>query len=584
MRWSQTFIPTLREDPAEAEVPSHRLLLRAGYIRQVAAGVYAHLFLAQRSLLKIMGIIRQEMDSIGAQEFYLPALNPAELWKESGRYNAYGPTLFKFKDRNDHEMVLGVTHEEEMTNIARRELRSYKQLPQMWYQIQEKFRDEPRPKSGLLRLREFWMKDSYSFDLDDAGLDVSYRKHYDAYRRIFDRCGVKYVIVEAYSGTMGGTHSHEFTAPTDAGEDLIAMCECGYAANLEKASGAAPTVEDPAGDAAPEPFATPGQKSIDDLVKFTGQPGNRMIKTLVYVPSFTVVQPPGGTAGDTEIKEEGEMVVILLRGDHMVSDTKLATVLGTETFRPSTPEEAHALLGANLGSLGPVGLKGVRILADKALEGRKSMIAGANQDDTHLRNVTPGRDFTAEYADLRVVTAGDLCPKSGHPMKISVSVELGHIFKLGRRYSQALRANVLTEAGTEVPLVMGSYGIGVERILSAAVEQNHDRDGMFLPAGIAPFDVILTAANMDDARLRETAEKLYEELRSHQIDVLFDDRAERPGVKFKDADLIGVPYRVTIGKRKLEQGLGEVFQRSTKEIQDVKLESIVAHVRGLLGK
>ena len=582
MRWSQTFIPTLREDPAEAEVPSHRLLLRAGYIRQVAAGVYAHLFLAQRSLLKIMGIIRQEMDSIGAQEFYLPALNPAELWKESGRYYAYGPTLFKFKDRNDHEMVLGVTHEEEMTNIARKELRSYKQLPQMWYQIQEKFRDEPRPKSGLLRLRQFWMKDSYSFDLDDAGLDVSYRKHYDAYRRIFDRCGVKYVIVEAYSGTMGGTHSHEFTAPTDAGEDLIAMCECGYAANLEKAEGRAPAVEDPAGDSAPEPFATPGQRTIDDLVKFTGQPGNRMIKTLVYVPSFNVVQPPGGTPGDKEIKEEGDMVVILLRGDHMVSDTKLATVLGTDTFRPSTPEEAHALLGANVGSLGPVGLKGVRILADKALEGRRGMIAGANQDDTHLHNVTPGRDFTAEYADLRVVSAGDLCPKSGHPMKISVSVELGHIFKLGRRYSQAMHANVLTENGTEVPMVMGSYGIGVERILSAAVEQNHDRDGMFLPTGIAPFDVILTAANMDDARLRETAEKLYEDMRAHRLDVLFDDRAERPGVKFKDADLIGVPYRVTIGKRKLEQGLGEVFQRSTKQIQDVKLESIVTHVLGLL--
>jgi len=576
MRWSQAFIPTLREDPAEAEVPSHRLLLRAGYIRQVAAGVYAHLFLAQRSLLKIMGIIRQEMDGIGAQEFYLPALNPAELWKESGRYTAYGPTLFKFKDRNDHEMVLGVTHEEEMTNIARGELRSYKQLPQIWYQIQEKFRDEPRPKSGLLRLRQFWMKDAYSFDVDDAGLDVSYRKHYDAYRKIFDRCGVKYVIVEAYSGTMGGTHSHEFTAPTDAGEDLIAVCDCGYAANLEKAGGTAPAVEDPAGNPTPEPFSTPGQKTIEDLVKFTGQAGDRMIKTLVYVPLYSVPQPPAGADGEKESREEGEMVVILLRGDHMVSDTKLATVLGTDTFRPSTPEEAHALLGANIGSLGPVGLKGVRILADKALEGRRGMIAGANQDDTHLRHVTPGRDFTAEYVDLRVVSAGDLCPKCGKPLRISVSVELGHIFKLGRRYSMAMHASVLDENGKEIPLVMGSYGIGVERILSAAVEQNHDRDGMFLPAAIAPFDVILTAANMDDARLREAAEKLYEEMKAHHLDVLFDDRAERPGVKFKDADLIGVPYRVTVGKRKLEQGLGEIFQRSTKQIQDVKLESIVA--------
>ena len=557
MRWSQCFIPTLREDPAEAEVPSHKLLLRAGYIRQVAAGVYAHLYLAQRSLLKIMQIIREEMDAIGAQEFYLPALNPAELWKESGRYEAYGPTIFKFKDRNDHEMVLGVTHEEEMTNIARGELRSYKQLPQIWYQIQEKYRDEPRPKSGLLRLRQFWMKDAYSFDLNEPGLDVSYGKHYNAYRKIFDRCGLKYVIVEAYSGTMGGTYSHEFTAPTDAGEDSIAISDCGYAANLEKAEAKAPAISDPPGDAAPEPFPTPGLKTIDDLVKTTGEPAHRMIKTLVFVV-------------------DSKPLLILLRGDHTLSETKLAATLGTDTFRPATPDEALALHGAHLGSLGPVGLKGVRILADRALEGRRDMITGANRDDTHFRHVTPGRDFTPEYHDLRVVAAGDLCLRCGQPMRISVSVELGHIFKLGRRYSEKMHATVLDESGREVPIVMGSYGIGVERILSAAVEQNHDKDGMFLPAPIAPFDVILTAANMDDERLRATAEKLYTELRAKGLDVLFDDRAERPGVKFKDADLIGVPYRVTIGKRKLEQGLAEIFERSTKQIQDVKLEAVVA--------
>jgi prolyl-tRNA synthetase len=556
MRWSQIFIPTLREDPAEAEVPSHRLLLRAGYIRQVAAGVYAHLLLAQRSMLKIMQIIREEMNAIGAQQFHLPALNPADLWKESGRYDAYGPTLFKFRDRNDHEMVLGVTHEEEMTNIARGELRSYKQLPQIWYQIQEKFRDEPRPKSGLLRLRQFLMKDSYSFDIDDAGLDVSYGKHIDAYRRILDRCGIKYVIVEAFSGTMGGTHSHEFTAPTDAGEDLIAMCDCGYAANLEKAEGNAPPVVDPPDVAAPEPFPTPGQKTIEDLVKFTGESGDRMIKTLVYVV-------------------EGQPILLLLRGDHTLSESKLTTTLGTDRFRPSTPEEARALLGAHLGSLGPVGLKGVRILTDKALEGRRGMITGANQDDSHLRNVAPGRDFSAEYRDLRVISAGDLCLKCGKPLRVSIAVELGHIFKLGRRYSEVMHASVLDENGREVPLVMGSYGLGVERILSAAVEQNHDADGMFLPLTIAPFEVILTAANMDDARLRSAAEQLYEEMRARSVDVLFDDRDERPGVKFKDADLIGVPYRLTLGKRKFEQGLAEIFQRSTKQIQDVKLEAVV---------
>lgn len=556
MRWSQTFIPTLREDPGEAEVPSHRLLLRAGYVRQVAAGVYAYLFLAQRSLLKVMQIIREEMNTIGAQEFYLPALNPAELWKESGRYDSYGETMFKFKDRNQHEMCLGVTHEEEMTNIARSELRSYKQLPQCWYQIQEKFRDEPRPKSGLLRLRQFWMKDSYSFDIDDAGLEISYQKHYDAYRRIFDRCGLKYAIVEAYSGTMGGTHSHEFAAPTEAGEDLLAICECGYAANLEKAEAQAPAVEDVPGDAPPEPFPTPRQKTIDDLSKFTGESPARLMKTLVYVV-------------------ESQPIVILLRGDHSLSETKLAAVLGTEVFRPATPEEAFALHGAHVGSLGPVGIKGVRILADRALEGRKNLITGANRDDTHLRNVTPGRDFQAEYHDMRVVAAGDLCLRCGKPIRIRIAVELGHVFKLGQRYSKAMHATVLDENGKEIPLVMGSYGIGVERILSAAVEQNHDEDGMFLPRAIAPFDVILTAANMDDAGLRSAAEKLYEEMLAHSMDVLFDDRAERPGVKFKDADLIGVPYRITLGKRKFSQGLAEIFERSTKKVRDAKLSEVV---------
>ena len=560
MRWSQTFIPTLREEPAEAEVPSHRLLLRAGYVRQVAAGVYAHLFLAQRSLLKVMRIIREEMNAIGAQEFYLPALNPVELWKESGRYQSYGETLFKLTDRNQHEMCLGVTHEEEMTNIARNELRSYKQLPQIWYQIQEKFRDEPRPKSGLLRLREFWMKDSYSFDVDDAGLDISYQKHYRAYQRIFERCGLKFVVVEAFSGTMGGTHSHEFAAPTEAGEDSLAISECGYAANLEKAEGQAPPVEDLPGDAPPEPFHTPGQKTIDDLANFTGESPRRLMKTLVYVV-------------------ESKPVVLLLRGDHTLSETKLTTALGTDVFRPATPEEALALHGAHLGSLGPVGLKGVRILADRALQGRKNLITGANRDDTHLRNVTPGRDFQAEYRDLRVVTTGDLCPRCGRPLQIRIAVELGHIFKLGRRYSETMHATVLDENGKEIPLVMGSYGIGVERILSAAVEQNHDQDGMFLPRVIAPFDVILTAANMDDADLRAAAEKLYEEMLAHSVDVLFDDRDERPGVKFKDADLIGVPYRVTLGKRKFGQGLAEIFHRSTKQVRDVKLSEVVERLQ-----
>ena len=560
MRWSQAFIPTLREVPAEAEVPSHRLLLRAGYIRQVGAGIYAHLFLARRSFLKIAQIIREEMNRIGGQEFYLPALNPAELWKESGRWDAVD-VMFKFKDRNQHEMCLGMTHEEEMTNIARGELRSYKQLPQIWYQIQEKFRDEPRPKSGLLRLRQFAMKDSYSFDLDDAGLDASYQKHVEAYQRIFDRCGLKSLYVDAYSGMMGGKVSSEYTAPTEAGEDWVASSECGYSANLEKAEADPIPAADPAGDAAPEPFPTPGQKTIDDLVKFTGESPSRMIKTLDYVA-------------------EGAPVVVLLRGDHTVSETKLAMALGTGVFRPATAEEALKLHGARLGSLGPVGLQGARILADRALEGRRDLITGANRDDTHLRHVTPGRDFTPEYRDVRVIIQGDLCRRCGKPLELTKTLELGHLFKLGRRYSETMHATVLDQAGREAPLVMGSYGIGLERILSAAAEQNHDADGMFLPRSIAPFEVILTAANMDDAPLRAAAEKLYSTMLERSIDVLFDDRDERPGVKFKDADLIGIPYRITLGKRKFLAGQAEIFARSTKQIRDVKLEDVVQVLRG----
>ncbi len=555
MRWSQLFIPTLREVPSEAEAASHGLLLRAGYVRQVAAGVYAYLYLAQRSLQKIARIVREEMNRIGAQEFYLPALNPAELWQATGRWDL--DVVFKLKDRNQHDLCLGITHEEEMTRLACGELRSYKQLPQIWYQIQEKFRDEPRPKGGLLRLRQFMMKDSYSFDLDEAGLDASYQKHVEAYRRIFERAGVRCLFVEAYSGVMGGSVSGEFAAPAGAGEDLIAVCSCGYAANLEKATAKATPIEDLPGDHLPEPFSTPGQKTIEDLVRFTNQSPARMIKTLVYVV-------------------ESKPLVILLRGDHSLSETKLATVLGTDVFRPATPEEALALHGAHLGSLGPVGLRpGVRILADRALEGRKNMLAGANRDDEHLRNVTPGRDFQAEFADLRVVEAGDLCLRCGKPVEVQRTIELGHVFKLGRKYAEALGARVLDAQGRETTLVMGSYGIGLERILAAAVEQNHDEDGMFLPRSIAPFDVVLTIANMDIEPLRAAGEKLYAELCARSLDVLFDDREERPGVKFKDADLIGVPYRVTLGKRKFEQGLAEVFDRSTKKTMDVKLQQLI---------
>ncbi|HYP12897.1 MAG TPA: proline--tRNA ligase, partial [Bryobacteraceae bacterium] len=466
MLWSRLFIPTLRENPAEAEVVSHQLLLRAGYVRQLSAGIYNYLFLAQRSLTKIQRIVREEMDAIGAQEMLLPALQPAELWHESGRYTVMGDNLFRLKDRFRRDLCLAMTHEENMTAVARGELRSYKQLPQIWYQIQTKFRDEPRPKSGLLRVRQFLMKDSYSFDIDPAGLDAAYDKHYNAYRRIFDRCGLKYVAVEAHSGAMGGSQSHEFMVASDAGEDFVVSCPAtGYAANLEKAVSrpVPPSIQDPEGDLTPEEFHTPGKKTIAEVSDFTQLPFTSQIKSLVMVGDSTPV-------------------LVLLRGDHSLSETKLSTALGVAEPRPAHPEEIREWFGADPGSLGPVGLKKqMRVLADSALQGRRNMICGAHTDDYHLRNVTPGEDFTAEFMDLRQVAAGDTSADTGDSLEISKSVEIGHIFKLGYKYSDSLGLRVLNEAGEEVRVIMGSYGIGMERILCAAIELFHDADGISMP-------------------------------------------------------------------------------------------------------
>ena len=563
MQWSRLFIPTLRETPAEAEVPSHQLLLRAGYIRQLSAGIYSHLFLAQRSLLKIIGIVRQEMDTIGAQEMLLPALNPAEIWQESGRWDVMGDNMFRLKDRFQRDFCLGMTHEEVMTSIARRELRSYKQLPQLWYQIQTKFRDEPRPKSGLLRVRQFIMKDSYSFDMDAAGLDAAYEKHYGAYCRIFDRCGLDHIIVEADSGAMGGSQSHEFMVAAEAGEDWVVRCaHCKYAANLEKAEAvpAPPAAVDPDGEHAPERFPTPGRKTIAEVAEFTGLPETSQIKSLVMMAA-------------------GEPVLALLRGDHVLSETKFAAITGALDFRPAHPGEIRNWFGADAGSLGPVGIRNIRILADQALQGRRNMIAGANQDDYHLRHVTPGEDFSAEYRDLRQVAEGDTCRNCGNPLELKKAVEIGHIFKLGYKYSDSMGLRVLNEAGQEITPIMGSYGIGIERILSAAVELYHDSDGMSLPAAIAPFAVIVTPVNYADAGQRQAAQRTYEACLALGLDVLLDDRDERPGVKFKDADLIGVPYRIVIGK-KLAQGLVEVVERRTRKSCDVELGTAASFVAG----
>jgi prolyl-tRNA synthetase len=566
MLWSKLFIPTLRETPAEAEVSSHQLLLRAGYIRQLAAGIYSYLFLAQRSLLKIQQIVREEMDRIGAQEMLLPALNPAEVWQESGRWDVMGDNMFRLKDRFQRDLCLAMTHEEVMTAIARGELRSYKQLPQIWYQIQTKFRDEPRPKSGLLRVRQFIMKDSYSFDMDQAGLDAAYEKHDGAYRRIFDRCGLEYVVVEAHSGAMGGSQSHEFMVASEAGEDFVATCKgCGYSANLEKAAAmpSAPLAADPEGDRTPNEFHTPGRKTIAEVAEFTGLPETSQMKSLVLVA-------------------DGKPVLVMLRGDHQLNEAKFGAIAGDPEFRPARPDEIREWFGAEAGSLGPVGVKNMTILADQALSGRHNMIAGANRDDHHLRDVTLGEDFQAEIHDLRQVAAGDLCAVCGGALEIRKTVEIGHIFKLGYKYSDSMGLRVLNADGKEVTPIMGSYGIGMERILCAAIELYHDKDGMILPAAIAPFQVVITPANNSEAAQREAAQRVYQSCLAMGIDALLDDRDERPGVKFKDGDLIGVPFRIVIGK-KLASGLVELVERKTRQSQDVALADVVAAVKSRLG-
>jgi prolyl-tRNA synthetase len=565
MQWSRLFIPTLRENPAEAEVVSHQLLLRAGYIRQLSAGIYNYLFLAQRSLLKIMNIIREEMDAMGAQEFHLPALNPAEVWEESGRWSVMGDNMFRLKDRYGRPLCLGMTHEEVMTFIARGELRSYKQLPQIWYQIQTKFRDEPRPKSGLLRVRQFIMKDSYSFDLGPEGLDESYEKHRVAYCRIFDRCGLDYIGVEAHSGAMGGSQSQEFMVATDAGEDFVVLCkQTGYAANLEKAVSrpVPPAVPDPEGDLDPVEIHTPGQKTIEEVAAFLKLPSTSLMKTLVVVA-------------------DSKPCLAVLRGDHQLSETKFQSAAGCQEFRPAHPEEMRYWLGADAGSLGPAGIRNMPILIDKALEGRKNMVCGANKDDYHLGNVTPGEDFTGEWHDLRQVAPGDTEIDSGLPLEIVKAVEIGHIFKLGYKYSHSMGLNVLNHDGVETPVIMGSYGIGVERILCAAVELFSDADGMCLPVSIAPFQVIITPVKSTDATLKAAAGKLHAELKDLGIDVLYDDREISPGVKFKDADLIGVPYRITVGKA-LASGKVELYERRTKQKSELPVEEAAARVAGII--
>ena len=605
-RWSQLFIPTLREAPADAEVASHKLLVRAGYIRQLGAGIYSFLFLGNRTTQKIMGIVRQEMDKIG-QEFYLPALNPREIWEASGRWAAMGDNMFRLKDRKGADLCLGMTHEEVMTDIARKELRSYKQLPQIWYQIQTKFRDEPRPKSGLLRVRQFIMKDSYSFDLDAAGLDVSYLKHYDAYCRIFDRCGMKYMVIDAHSGAMGGSQSQEFMVRTPAGEDQVVSCEkCSYAANMEKATSKLAPIEDlqPEGDGKPLLVYTPGKGAIADVAEFLKISAKQDIKAVAYMAQKL------GDGGKTL----EQPVVVFLRGDHTVNETKLLTLVKASQLRPMQTEELELYFQGPAGFIGPIGMvarpaellglwldegkekikkqypqfiaviddpRNANVVLDEGLVGRVNMICGANKLDYHLKNVTPGKDFQYTVAaDVRSVTAGEDCPNCGAALRIDTAVEIGHIFKLGYKYSESMGARVLDRNGKEIAPIMGSYGIGIERILTAAVEQNNDENGFWLPPSIAPFEVVVVATNSSDEKIRSAAEDVARQLEASGYDVLLDDRDERPGVKFKDADLVGIPFRINVGKKVTEDTV-EVVRRSTLHKEDVKISAITEYFQGL---
>jgi len=572
MRWSTMHIPTLRDDPADAGAPSHRLLLRAGYIRQLMAGHYSLLPLGQRVRLKVIGIIREEMDRIGAQEFLMPVMHPAELWIKSGRWELMGDELFRLKDRKGADFVLGMTHEEIISTLAT-EMESYRELPQLWYQFQTKLRDEPRPKAGLMRTREFTMKDSYSFDLDAAGLDASFLAHRDAYVRIFERLSIPAVPADASSGAMGGSTSTEFICPSPSGEDLIVRCpECGYAANIEKAMSRLAAVDDSerAGLlAAPESFATPGVRTIEDLAVQYQAPADRQIKTLVYFL-------------------DGVFTLVLMRGDHALNEQKLMDATGATDIRPAQPEEIRDTLGALPGSLGAVGTLpasqgGPPIIADEALRGRRGMFTGANTDDTHLRGVDVERDIAVgQWANLREVAAGDACVNCGHGLEVERGIEVGHIFKLGYKYSDAMDIRVSGPDGKPVKPIMGCYGIGVERAMATAVEVHHDDKGIIWPVAIAPFEVVVVIAQQEDAAVAAAGEQVYQALLASGAEVIVDDRQVRAGVKFSDAELTGIPFRVTVGKRGLAAGTAELTDRAAGSTVAIPLDEVAKHVREAL--
>ena len=567
MRWSQAHIPTLREDPVEAEVASHRLMLRAGLIRKLSAGVYSYLPLGQRVLLKVIAVIREEMTRAGALEVLLPALQPAELWKRSGRYDLMGPEMVRFKDRHGKEMVLGPTHEEVITSLVAGGVRSYRQLPLNLYQIQVKFRDEPRPRFGVIRSSEFLMKDAYSFDRDEPGLERSYQAMYEAYRRVFARCGLDAIPVQAETGFMGGTDSHEFMVRADHGEDTIVRCGCGYAASLARATMASPSDQRLATSDKLEPMRvveTPGLHTVEQVSAFLKVTPAQLVKTLIYVA-------------------DGQPVAALVRGDHALNEAKLQKALKVQALRMADAATIQRVTGAPVGFSGPVGLTGVRLIADHAVTAQRDMVVGANQPERHATHVNSPRDFKPdETADLRDVVAGDPCPQCRKPMTLEPAIEVGHIFKLGTKYTEALGATFLDEDGKQKPLIMGCYGIGVTRIIPTVIETHHDAQGIQWPAAIAPYTVDVVPLNVQHAPSREAAEQLYQALTQAGVDAILDDRDERAGVKLKDADLIGFPLRVLISEKTLAQSQVEVKVRATGVVQFLPLTAPAADLLRLL--
>ncbi len=565
MRWSRAFIPTLRQDPADAEAASHRLLIRGGFIRQLMAGSYSLLPLGMKVAAKVSAIIRDEMNRIGGQEFLLPVVNPGEVWKRTGRWDDVEGILVKFQDRRGADLLLAITHEEIFTLLAT-EMSSYRDLPQLWYHLQTKFRDEPRPKAGLLRVREFVMKDSYSFDLDTAGLDLQFDNHYEAYTRIFGRCGLQAIPVQASSGVMGGNESVEFMVESDAGEDSVAVCpQSDYAANLERAESRLEPIEDELWSDAPERFPTPDIRTIAQLAEAQDfAPATSQIKTMAYVI-------------------DGRLTLVLLRGDHELMEQKLIDGLGTQDVRPGDAAEIRAALGADPGSLGAVGVSGHRIIADPSLQGRFNMVTGANEDDWHLRGVDVDRDISVDrWLDVRRVGAGEGCPACGSPLEMRKVIEVGHIFKLGTKYSDALGATVLDTEGREQPMVMGSYGIGVGRTVAAIVEAHHDDAGIFWPVSVAPYEAVVTVVKTDDKQVVAAAEEIYRVLQEAGVDVILDGRAERPGVKFADAELIGIPYRIDVGPKGLAAGVVEVVRRRDAHVERVPVGDAAVWVAGVI--